>query len=787
MKLIDGIIFSAGLASARYHQNHGQWNADKIQKMLELQKNHGKEMMNNKHSSKDDADKADFDNKAVITDTDSSFSYFAPEISSNTIVINNIHHDNVDSNTNSMMNTSDNSVDVTGVEENRQNIEHSNDSGKRHHGGKDESHNGSMIEQENVDGHQENLPNHSKGRKPAKKLESWQEAPIYQVYPLSFYDSNNDGVGDLKGIEQKLDYIQKLGVGSVWLNPVYDSPQRDMGYDIRDFKKIWPTFGSMKDFESMLNEMHKRGIKLIMDIVPNHSSHEHEWFIASSDPEHPDHEKYKDYYVWRDANPNSTCSNRIPGYDYPNNWVSVFYGSAWEWHPKRQQYYLHQFLPEQPDLNLENREVILALIDVIDFWLKKGVDGFRIDAVQYSFEAQHFRDEYAVDPNIDVYCATPDSTTDDQHHDFTKEQRGMHEMLQEMRAKCKEYSHTEEEPERDVVMISEAYMFDPAGISRYYGTTGEEEASFPFNFFMIRYGQQTKFDSNTDISGWSADYFAYDMIDTWLAAPQRVNSVYKEREWPNWVVSNHDNPRLATNTNAEFAEAISVMILSLPGTQTLYYGDELGMVDVPTTRDTDEGGNDRGPTRAPMQWSGNQEWAGFTTNQNGPWLPVDTTIYEDIYKSINVEDQENDENSMLNHYRKMIKMNKETMQLHRGHYCNFDQGDNVLSYLREQNGLPTGYLAMFNFDKLPKKFTIRREAFGKIIDHENIEVGKKVTIEMDATPFPHVDDSYTIELGAYGYVLAEYEIERGHYFERSESVCYVAQEVEMIDGVAYEV
>ena len=636
-------------------------------------------------------------------------------------------------------------------------------------------------------------------------LESWQEAPIYQVYPLSFYDSDGDGVGDLKGIQEKIDYIEELGVGSIWLNPIYDSPQRDMGYDISDYRKIWPTFGTMEDFQNMLDTIHKKGLKLIMDFVPNHSSDQHEWFLASSDPSHPDFEKYKDYYVWKDRTPTENVSAEClainPDYDYPNNWVSVFSGSAWTWHEKRGMYYLHQFLPEQPDFNLENYLVVQELIDVLDFWLEKGVDGFRMDAVQYSYEAQHFRDEYATDPSISKYCVTEDSDTNDLHHDFTKEQPGMHDMLQAFRDKCKEYS---QEPGVDIVMITEAYQFDPQKISRYYGTNSEEESSFPFNFFMIAYGAETEFNSdpnqNSGKSGWSAEFFAHNIIDTWLAAPQQTNSNYKAREWPNWVVSNHDNPRMATKTNREFSEAIAVMLLTLPGTQTLYYGDEIGMIDVPTTEDTDEGGNDRGPCRAPMQWD-NSTWAGFTTNTDGPWLPVDTSVYPGIVQEINVADQENDKNSMLMHYKSLIKMNKDNLQLHRGHYCNFNQGvsietspleNNVLSYIREQNGLKTGFIAMFNFDRNEKSISIQEKDFGQIInldDREDEDNKTNQGIFKDAltTIDEKSDGIYDIKLGSYGYLVAEYKILGEYYFEREGAVCYVSREIEMKGDIPYKV
>jgi len=263
-----------------------------------------------------------------------------------------------------------------------------------------------------------------------------------------------------------------------------------MGYDISDYRQIDERFGNIDDFQELLDEMHKKGLKLIMDFVPNHTSNEHEWFLASEDPNHPDHEKYKDYYVWRDPNYNSTCHALDENYDYPNNWVSEFNGPAWEWSDKRGQYYLHQFLKEQPDLNLEKEFVVQELIDILDFWLQKGVDGFRVDAVQYTHEAQHFRDEYpreeiaALLPpeNNGVYCSSQESDKNDLYHDFTRVQPGMHDCLEALRGKLLEYS---EEPGVDKVMVTEAYEFDSKQVARYYGTRTSKESSFPFNFWML--------------------------------------------------------------------------------------------------------------------------------------------------------------------------------------------------------------------------------------------------------------------------------------------------------------
>ena len=354
--------------------------------------------------------------------------------------------------------------------------------------------------------------------KSAPCLETWQKHIIYQVYPRSFKDSNGDGFGDLRGILEKADYFNELGITAIWLNPIYKSPQTDMGYDISDFREIDEIFGSMDDFEELIDELHARGIQVIMDIVPNHSSNEHDWFLASSDPTHEDHEKYKDYYVWKPArDPSSNICNST----YPNNWVSEFDGPAWEFSESRGMYYLHQFYPTQPDLNYANPAVVQEMVDIVKFWLDKGVDGFRIDAAGYIAEHPNFLDEPPSDPSLPYYCSSKESKNTDTVKVFTRSQAGMHEVLEAMKY---ELIQASKEPGVDKFMITEDYNFDAREIARYYGSTQAKEADFPFNFWLLNYSME-QYNSN---SAWSASKVATDVIEAWLDAP-KYTRVAQER------------------------------------------------------------------------------------------------------------------------------------------------------------------------------------------------------------------------------------------------------------------
>ncbi|XP_071388609.1 amino acid transporter heavy chain SLC3A1 [Centroberyx affinis] len=494
-------------------------------------------------------------------------------------------------------------------------------------------------------------------------LSWWQASPVYQVYPRSFRDSDGDGVGDLQGIQEQLDYFQYLNIKSVWISPFYRSPMRDFGYDVEDFRAIDPLFGTMQDFDELLAEMHDKGLKLIMDFIPNHTSDQHRWFnLSRAGDEH-----YKDYYVWTD------CNETEPR---PNNWVSVFGNSSWTYDEVRGKCYLHQFLKEQPDLNFRNPHVRKEMMDIIRFWLGKGVDGFRMDAVKHLLEAVHLRDEPQVDPS-----KPPESITSewDLHHDYTTSQLGLHELLREWRAEMDIYSR---EPGRYRFMVTESYDYHEVDKTMmYYSTPLVKESDFPFNFYLLDLPQNT------------SGLWVQQLVHLWMANMPKG-------QWPNWVVGNHDKPRIASSAGQNYVRVINMLLLTLPGTATTYYGEEIGMENINVTQSQiqDPAGKynasaSRDPQRSPMQWSGEVN-AGFSNKTNTTWLPVHPN-----YSTVNVEAQKKDEGSVLAQYRFLNTLRQSELPLHRGWFCYVHADTNVFSYLRELGGLNRAFLIVLNFGK----------------------------------------------------------------------------------------
>uniref|UniRef100_A0A1A8IX68 Amino acid transporter heavy chain SLC3A1 n=1 Tax=Nothobranchius kuhntae TaxID=321403 RepID=A0A1A8IX68_NOTKU len=494
-------------------------------------------------------------------------------------------------------------------------------------------------------------------------LSWWQVSPVYQVYLRSFKDSDGDGVGDLRGIKEKLDHFQELHIKSVWISPFYRSPMKDFGYDVEDFQDVDPLFGSMKDLDDLLAEMHNKGLKLIMDFIPNHTSDRHRWFNLSRnrDP------LYEDYYIWADCNVTSPK---------PNNWVSVFGNSSWTYDDFRGQCYLHQFLKEQPDLNLRNPRVRQEIIDIIHFWLAKGVDGFRMDAVKHILEASHLRDEPQVDPNKPPELIT---TEWDLYHDYTTSQVGLHDLLREFRAEMDVYSR---EPGNYRFMVTESYDYQEVDKTMmYYGTPLLKESDFPFNFYLL--------DLPQNISGWWAKH----LVDLWMTNMPRG-------KWPNWVVGNHDRSRISSSAGKIYIRAINMMLLTLPGTPTTYYGEEIGMENINITESQiqDPAGKynmsaSRDPERSPMQWNGDMN-AGFNNKTNITWLPVHPD-----YQTVNVEAQMKDEGSVLSQYRSLNRLRQSELPFQRGWFCYILADTNVFSYLRELDGHKQAYLMVINFGK----------------------------------------------------------------------------------------
>ena len=361
----------------------------------------------------------------------------------------------------------------------------------------------------------------------------WQSGVIYQIYPRSFQDSNGDGIGDLNGIIFRLDHLVELGVDAVWLSPVFTSPMADFGYDVADYCGIDPIFGSMEDFDRLLAATHGKGLKLILDFVPNHTSDLHPWFVESRSSLSS---AKRDWYIWR---------NPKPGGGPPNNWTSEFGGSAWTFDEASGQYYYHAYLPQQPDLNWRNQDVRAAMLDVLRFWLARGVDGFRVDAIHHLFEDAQLRDN-PVNPEW-VEGKSPARRLIRLH---TMDQPEVHDAIKEMRGVAEEYDQR--------LLIGEAYL--PIDrLMAYYGVnlTGFH---LPFNFHLIS-------------TPWQP------------AAVARLIEVYEGAlppgGWPNWVLGNHDRSRVATRLGHDQARVAAMLLLTLRGTPTIYQGEELGMRDVP--------------------------------------------------------------------------------------------------------------------------------------------------------------------------------------------------------------
>ena len=463
----------------------------------------------------------------------------------------------------------------------------------------------------------------------------WQRGVVYQIYPRSFADSDGDGVGDVTGIETRLPYLADLGVDAIWLSPIFPSPMADFGYDVAAYCDVDPLFGTLADFDRLLAATHAAGLRLILDYVPNHTSEKHPWFVESRASR--DAPK-RDWYLWRDP---------APGGGPPNNWRSRFGGGAWEWDAATGQYYLHSFLKEQPDLNWRNPAVRAAMYDVLRFWLDRGVDGFRIDVLWLLIKDDRFRDD-PIDPEY-----RPGSTTRDPLLPFYNADRPeVHEIAAEMRAIADAYPG-------DRVLIGEIYL-PVERLVTYYGRD-LLGVQMPFNFQLIG-------------APWDAATLA--------AIARRYEAALPPGAWPNWVLGNHDNPRLASRIGPAYTRAAALLLLTLRGTPTLYYGDELGMTDavIPPDRVRDPAelrrpnlGFGRDPERTPMPWDASPN-GGFTTGD--PWLPLGD------HSEANVAALARRGDSLLAMYRAAIALRRTHAALTAGSLAAISAEDGVLRYER---------------------------------------------------------------------------------------------------------
>jgi alpha-glucosidase len=470
----------------------------------------------------------------------------------------------------------------------------------------------------------------------------WQDVNgIYQIYPRSFKDTNNDGIGDLKGIVEKLDYIKStLGIDAIWISPFFLSPMADFGYDVADYRKIDPMFGTMQNFKALLDEAHKRHIKVMIDYVPNHTSNEHKWFQESRSSKH---NPKRDWYVWRDPKEDGSV---------PNNWLSVFGGSAWELDEITGQYYLHSFLKEQPDLNWDNPKVRKEMTNVLRFWLDLGVDGIRADAIRWISKDIEFRDNI-LDPLYD--------RSDDPYHSqiqaFSRSGPQLVTYLKEMAAVIEEY------PDR--IILFEDYIdkhFDRTEqYTRLYSVNPAVAAPFNFEGMRLEYDAGEFRDFINHFEKFSAG---------------KLRSFY--------CFSNHDKPRLASKVGVEQAKLIALLQLTLPGIPVVYYGDELGMtngeISSNQVRDPFElqnpgHGFGRDPERTPMQWS-NELFAGFSAVT--PWLPIAKSA-----STLTVENEKDDPLSFLSFYRHLLKLRRLPV-FRSGEYVEWISDDpNVFGFTRQ--------------------------------------------------------------------------------------------------------
>lgn len=499
----------------------------------------------------------------------------------------------------------------------------------------------------------------------------WKEAVIYQIYPRSFQDSNGDGIGDLEGIIQRLDYLagskDSLGIDAIWLSPVYPSPMFDFGYDISDYEEIDPVFGDIQTFKRLLKEAHKRGIRIIMDLVVNHTSHLHPWFIESrSSVNSPK----RDWFIWKEPSHNGP----------PNNWLGAFGGSGWEYDKRSGEYYFHSFLKEQPDLNWRNPDVEDAIFRMMKYWLDMGVDGFRLDVVNLYVKDEFFRN------NASYFMKGP-RPYDKQVHTYDRDRPEMHGILRRMRKLLDSYSDKR-------MFVGEIMQDFPGNVllpATYCGRNDELHLAFNFMFLF---------------SPWKAERFFQIVKD--------FESALGDDNWPNYTLSNHDFPRHITRYEKgehtlDRARLAACMMLTLRGTPFLYYGEEIGMKrqKVPFNKIQDPVGKrywpfhpGRDPERIPMPWDGS-ETTGFTTGK--PWLPLYTEA-----NTINVDAQKQNPDSLFYTYKKLLQIRKNRKSLRKGKLKILLSADKQALYYRRRDGKEETYIFL-NFSSKPVSVSYPRK------------------------------------------------------------------------------
>lgn len=504
-------------------------------------------------------------------------------------------------------------------------------------------------------------------------------------------DSDGDGIGDLKGIEKRLGHLVDSHIDAFWLSPIYKSPMIDYGYDASSFTEIDKIFGTNKDFEELVQEAHKLSLKVIMDFVPNHSSDQHDWFQKSVKGIEP----YTDYYVWHKGHELNGTKKE------PNNWRSVFGGSAWSWNEQRQAFYLHQFGKTQPDLNYRNEKLSEEMKNILRFWMDRGVDGFRIDATPYIFEDERFLDEpLSGISDVNDYAYTISI--------YTKDQPKNYELMKEWRKVVDDYTDKVDQIPR--VLMVEAYA-NTSMTMKYY----ESGIHFPFNFILM------------DIKNSSNAQDIKNIVDQWmLNMPQGAIA--------NWVTGNHDNPRLVSRLGLHKALAVTTMALLLPGISVTYNGEEIGMIDTPIN--TTDPSRFRDPVRSPFQWD-NSTSAGFSSNPE-TWLPVNEN-----YKTLNLEFEKAEKESYYNYYRDLASLRK-TPSVRKGKLELKILKKDVLAFSRKYKGHKSVYVVInlnnstqfVNLKKLgktPSKLKLYKATPGTDLISNSLVKSKKVRIPPNTT------------------------------------------------------
>ncbi len=523
----------------------------------------------------------------------------------------------------------------------------------------------------------------------------WQCGAIYQLLVPSFLDTDGDGLGDLDGITARLDYLEWLGVNALWLSPCYPSPLKELGYDVSDYCNIEPRFGSLKTFDRLLDEAHSRGLRVILDWVGNHTSAQHPWFREARSSRSS---ARRNWYLWRDARPDGSP---------PNNWVSVFGGSAWQWDAATSQYYMHTFLDSQPDLNWRSREVRAAMFAALKFWLDRGVDGFRLDAAPLFFKDVEWRDN---PPNPDYRAGElPDSTQLPIH---TRNQPGLHELFAELRTFIDRYPG-------DRVLLGEFYVpFEE--LVTFYGDAASE-LHLPLNLSLTW-------------SKWDADTIARTIAE--------YQALVAGRGWPTTTLDTHDQPRIASRAGIAQARVAALLLLTQRGTPTLYYGDEIGMrgVEIPPEQAVDpqgrRTGRNRDPTRTPMQWSGDTH-AGFSTVE--PWLPVGVDR-----DTANVASQSGDAGSLLTLTRRLLELRAREPALVHGAQEPRSAGPGLVAYMR--SGGKRRFLVILNFVHAGASYDLRDDGAGRVLmstllDREGERVTGQLRLRADEGLLIALDDA----------------------------------------------